>query len=42
LKSRLAIRWGDLTPDEWVQVGFIALIVAAVIATGIIIWAALR
>jgi hypothetical protein len=42
LKSRLAIRWGDLTPDEWVKVGFIALIIVALITTGILIWAALR
>jgi len=42
LKNRLAMRWQDLTPDEWLRLGFIALVVVGGVASGIIIWAALR
>jgi hypothetical protein len=36
------MRLQDLTPDDWLRIGFIALVVVGGIALAIILWAGLR
>jgi hypothetical protein len=42
LKTRLGNALADLTPDEWLRLGLIALVVVGGVALGIIPWVVLR